>query len=292
MISPMIVKPEVRQLIDFPIDLGESPCWDDRMGDLWFVDILAPAAFCLRSNGRVDRFNMPATIGSLALCESGEVLVALQTGIYIMDPVTGKLRFLCDPDGGRSNSRLNDGKVGPDGCFWVGTRDEAVPQTANGRLYRVAPNGSCTVIAGGLLTSNGLSWSPDGRTMYHSDSSGLFAQVFDFDPQKGVVGDPRRLRDFPAEEGRPDGASVDTDGFYWIAGGMSGGINRLSPSGEVVEIYRLPVTWPTMPCFGGSDLSTLFVTTHGTNHTGRNESGTLLAFESGFRGMPGFRFGV
>ncbi|MEQ1408395.1 SMP-30/gluconolactonase/LRE family protein [Neorhizobium sp. Rsf11] len=287
-----IITPDVRRVIDFPLKVGESPTWDDRTGDLWLVDILAPAAICLRADGRVDRFDMPVKIGCLALCESGDIAVALETGVHIMNPKTGTMKLLCNPDGGRPDSRLNDGKVGPDGCFWVGTRDEAIPQTGNARLYRVMPDGTFAIITDGLLTSNGLAWSPDGRTMYHSDSSGLFAQVFDFDPEKGVTGPPRRLRDFTPEEGRPDGAAMDADGFYWIAGVLSGGVNRLSPDGEVIEIYKVPAKSPTMPCFGGPDLGTIYVTTLSNDNNGTFEQGTVFAFEAGIQGTPVHRFAI
>jgi sugar lactone lactonase YvrE len=289
---PRIMTPTTRKVIDFPLKVGESPTWDDRTGDLWLVDILAPAAICLRAGGDIDRFEMPDVIGCLALCENGSILVALRNGVHILDPSTGSLTLLCNPDGGRADSRLNDGKVGPDGHFWIGTRDETVPQEGNARLYRVAPDGSFTCMIDGLKTSNGLAWSPDGRTMYHSDSSQLFAQVFDFHPHTGAMGSARRLHDFTTVEGRPDGAAMDADGFYWIAGVLSGGVNRLSPDGDVVEIYRLPVTSPTMPCFGGADRRTVYVTSLSTDSSGQFEHGTLLAFEADVAGSPVTRFAL
>ncbi|MFB9949326.1 SMP-30/gluconolactonase/LRE family protein [Rhizobium puerariae] len=288
-----IIIPEVRRVIDFPLKVGESPTWDDRTGDLWLVDILAPAAIRLRADGRVDRFDMPVKIGCLALCESDDVAVALENGVHLMNPRTGALKLFCDPDDGRPDSRLNDGKVGPDGCFWIGTRDEAIPQTGNARLYRVMPDGSfATIIEGNMMTSNGLAWSPDGRTMYHSDSSGLFAQVFDFDPETGATGAPRRLHDFTPEEGRPDGAAMDADGFYWIAGQQGSRLNRLSPEGGVIEAYMMPAKGPSMPCFGGPDLGTIYVTTLSTDNNGVFEHGTVLAFETGIRGTPVHRFAI
>ncbi|WP_117189998.1 SMP-30/gluconolactonase/LRE family protein [Rhizobium terrae] len=288
-----IITPETRRVIDFPLKVGESPTWDDRTGDLWLVDILAPAAICLRAGGQVNRFEMPVKIGSLALCEGGDIAVALESGVHILNPKTGSMKLLCNPDNGRADSRLNDGKAGPDGCFWVGTRDEGVPQTGNARLYRVKPDGSFeTVLDGNLMTSNGLAWSPDGRTMYHSDSSGLYAQIFDFDPNQGVTSAPRRLHDFMPEEGRPDGAAVDAEGFYWSAGQQSGRLNRISPSGEVIEAYRMPAKGPSMPCFGGPDFSTIYVTTLSADNNGTFEHGTLYAFETGVRGLPEHRFAI
>jgi sugar lactone lactonase YvrE len=283
----------MRRLLDFPLKVGESPTWDDRTGSLWFVDILAPAAFRLGADGRIDRFPMPQDIGCLGLCESGQVVVGLRNGVHILDPASGALTLLCDPDGGRPDSRLNDGKVGPDGCFWVGTRDETVPQQGNGRLYRVKPDGTFTTVIDGLKTSNGLAWSPDGRLMYHSDSSQLFAQTFDFDRHAGIVSGPRRLHDFAPQEGRPDGAAMDADGLYWVAGVQSGGVNRLNPQGEVIEIYKVPVKAPTMPCFGGHDLSTIYLTTLSADNNGVAEHGTLFSFEvPGICGTPVGRFAL
>jgi len=287
---PRICHPTIRRVIDTPLRVGESPTWDARTGDLWFVDILAPAVLCLRHDGRVDRYDMPALIGSLALCDSGRILVALQTGVHLFDPQTQTLSLLCDPDGGRADSRLNDGKVGPDGHFWVGTRDEAVPQTGNGRLYRVSPDGTFTEVLRGLNTSNGLAWSADGRTMFHSDSSQQFLQSFDFDPATGDIGPARRLTNFTNAEGRPDGAATDLDGFYWSAGVIGGKLNRIAPDGTIVEVYQLPLSGPTMPCFGGPDLKTLFISTLYRAEDGTVEDGTIIAFDVDVAGVPVARF--
>ncbi|MDO1583557.1 SMP-30/gluconolactonase/LRE family protein [Rhizobium oryzicola] len=292
MVSTRIISPQVRRVIDVPLRVGESPTWDDRTGDLWFVDILAPAAFRLKADGSLRRYDMPAAIGCLALCESDDIAVCLQTGVHMMNRETGALTLFCNPDGGRANSRLNDGKVGPDGCLWVGTRDEEVPQTGNGRLYRVTPNGRFEIKIDGLKTSNGLAWSADGKTMYHSDSSQLFAQTFDFNATTGEISGQKLLRPFTNEVGRPDGAAMDQDGFYWIAGVLSGRVNRVSPTGDIVEAYQLPCKSATMPCFAGPDLKTLYVTTLFNDDPGKDEPGTIFAFEVDVAGVPVNRFAV
>ncbi|MCI9867456.1 SMP-30/gluconolactonase/LRE family protein [Rhizobium skierniewicense] len=288
---PRTIEPTFRQLIDVPLKVGESPVWDERTGDLWFVDIPTPAVFCLRRGGKLDRFEMPAPVGCLGLCESEMIVVGLQKGVHLLDPANGRLELLCDPDEGRPDSRLNDGKIGPDGHFWVGTRDEAVPPTANARLYRVAPNGDVQrKIDQNMFTSNGLAWSADGQRMYHSDSSGLLLQVFDFEPQTGEIGAPQRLHDFNDGEGRPDGGATDSEGFYWSAGVQAGKLNRFSPDGEIVEIYTFPFKGPTMPCFGGPDLKTLFVTSLTTENHGTSVAGTVIAFDAPAPGVPVHRF--
>lgn len=293
MSKPQIIEPQIRALIDIPLQVGESPTWDERTGDLWFVDVLAPAIFRLAANGKLDRYEMPAQIGCLGLCDRKPIVVALKTGIHLLDPQTGKLDILCDPDNGRADSRLNDGKVGPDGHFWVGTRDEAEVQTGNARLYRVSPNGDVECyIDGNLFTSNGLAWSPDGSRMYHSDSSGLLLQAFDFDVQTGKLGPAQRLHDFKPDEGRPDGAAMDSEGCYWSAGVRAGRLNRFTPDGELFEIYKMPFDGPTMPCFGGPDLKTLYVTSLVTDANGVARAGTLVAFDAPVTGAAVAKFPI
>jgi sugar lactone lactonase YvrE len=291
MTAPRIIRPQVRSVIQQPLTVGESPVWDDETGTLWLVDILAPTLVRLSASGQIDRFNMPAAIGSLGLCRDNRIVVGLQTGVHLFDPVSGKIEFLCDPVGRHINGRLNDGKVGPDGHFWVGSISEAKPQVNDAALFRVGADGSTRTVATGLTSSNGLAWSPDGQRMYHSDSRQCFLQAFDFDPLTGSLGEGCRLRSFTEDEGRPDGATADRDGFYWSAGVSAGRLNRISPEGEIVEIYILPVAAPTMPCFGGPDLSTLFVTSLSTDRSGRFEAGMVIAFDVDAEGMSPFRFG-
>jgi sugar lactone lactonase YvrE len=288
--GPRIIRPDARRMINMPLKVGESPTWDERTGDLWFVDIGAPAVFCLRADGRLNRFEMPAVVGCLGLCESSMIVLCLRTGVHLLDPATGAITLLCDPDDGRPDSRLNDGKIGPDGHLWVGTRDEAIPQTGNARLYRVAPDGSFSTIVDGLKASNGLAWSGDGRRMYHSDSNLHFLRAYDFDPATGALGPARHLVELGEARGRPDGAATDEQGFYWSAGVSAGRLNRISPEGDIVEIYEMPVAAPTMPCFGGPELRTIYVTSLSTSRTGRPEDGTLLAFDVDVAGVPIRRF--
>lgn len=291
MTAPRIIEPKVRSVLQQPLTVGESPVWDEETGALWLVDILAPALVRLSAEGTVDRFDLPSAIGCLGLCRDGRIIVGLQTGVHLFDPVSRHLELLCDPVGREMIGRLNDGKVGPDGHFWVGSISEAKPQVNDAALFRVGADGSTRTVATGLTSSNGLAWSPDGRLMYHSDSRQCFLQAFDFDPETGELGEGRRLRSFTEEQGRPDGATTDRDGFYWSAGVSAGRLNRISRQGEIVEIYILPVAAPTMPCFGGPDFSTLYVTSLSTDRTGRFEAGTVIAFDVDAEGLPPFRFG-
>jgi sugar lactone lactonase YvrE len=279
-------------LIDFNLEIGESPVWDERRGVLWFVDILSPAVLCLEPTTRkVSTYAMPAVVGSISLAFDARLVVALSTGVHLFDPGTGKLEFLVHPEPDRVMNRLNDGKVGPDGCFWIGSMHDSVPRAPSGALYRITPSGESLRVLDGIKVSNGLAWSPDGSTMYHADSRGSYINAFDFDVATGNLSNSRALLTLTEQQGLPDGAAVDNKGFYWSAGVTAGKLNKISPQGVLVESIELPVAAPTMPCFGGFDGRTIFVTSLASDRSGRHEQGTLISFESDVVGAPVGRFG-
>jgi sugar lactone lactonase YvrE len=289
-----IVHPEVRQLIEVPLGVGECPTWDKRRGRLLFEDILAPALYAYDpETGGLTRWAMPAPIGSFGLCPDGRVLVALKTGLHFFDPESERLEFFVHPEPDRPGNRLNDGKVGPDGRFWVGSMDDSGAPNLQpvAALHRIDPDGTCTKMVEGLTVSNGLAWSPDGATLYHSDSRQRFLAAYDYDLATGRITHRRVLRTFENEDGRPDGAAMDAEGYYWSAGVSAGCLNRIAPDGTIERKLILPVPAPTMPCFGGPDLGTLYVTSLTTDRTGAKVAGTLVSLEVGVAGAPIPRFG-
>lgn len=286
------MRPFDTQTLLSPLALGEGPVWDDQLGVLWLVDITEKMVLRLDAFSRtVGRFGMPAEVASLGLATEGHLILALRTGVHLFHPASGKLEFLVNPEPIPTTNRLNDGKVGPDGNFWVGSLDDRSPREPVAALYRITPGGEATRIVDGLYCSNGLAWSPDGRIMYHADTLGPFVQVFDFEPGTGQASNPRRLVTLDREQGLPDGAAVDVEGYYWSAGITAGVINRISPEGTIVERIPLPVTAPTMPCFGGPDMRTVFVTALATDRTGVYEPGSVISFRADVPGLPACRFG-
>jgi sugar lactone lactonase YvrE len=127
--------------------------------------------------------------------------------------------------------------------------DERPQREKRGALYRVTPTGGIERKAEGYAVSNGLAWSPDGRTMYHSDSTAGTIEAWDFDANTGVMSHHRIIATLTSQDGRPDGAAVDINGDYWSAGPSAGCINRFSPQGRLMEKIAFPVPGPTMPCF-------------------------------------------
>jgi sugar lactone lactonase YvrE len=284
----------LRRCLDFELGLGEGPVWDARSGALLFVDIPAPALFRYHPDtSAVERWEMPEVIGSFGLCPDGRVVLGLRSGVFLYDLATRKLDLLARPEPNRPGNRLNDGKVGPDGAFWVGSMDDAAEKGPNAALHRITADGQVTTVAEGLTISNGLAWSPDGRTMFHSDSRQTIIWTWDFDPATGEATNRREIRRLTSPEGRPDGAAADAEGCYWSAGVSAGCLNRFAPDGTLLRRIDLPILAPTMPCFGGPDLRTVYLTSLSMERDGRSEKGGLYVFETdlGVAGAPVARFG-
>lgn len=246
---------------DLRAQVGESPVWDAARGVLWMVDILAPCVIRFDpTTGVTRRIPMPEPCGSLAVCRSGALLVAQRTSLVRLEPDSGAITpFATMPDEPAHN-RLNDGKVGPDGCFWIGSMDDRPEKQATGILWRVTPDGNAQRRRDGLVVSNGLAWSPDGRSIWHSDSRRAVLDRADFDPATGDTGPWQRVLHLDDAIGRPDGAACDAQGNYWSAGVSAGCINVIAPDGAILRKIPFPVPAPTMPCFAGPELATLFVT--------------------------------
>ncbi|MDI6029054.1 SMP-30/gluconolactonase/LRE family protein [Corticibacterium sp. UT-5YL-CI-8] len=277
--------------ISFELVIGESPVWDEDRQALWFVDILAPAIYMLDpQSGMVKTHPMPASVGSVGLADKGRLIVALRSGVHLYDPQSRTLQFLVHPEPDVTVNRLNDGKVGPDGCFWVGSMHDSMPRAPTGSLYRITPDGQCARMLDGIHVSNGLAWSPDGATMYHADSRGS-VRAFDFDARSGQLSRQRVLVTLSEPQGLADGAAVDVEGFYWSAGVTAGCIHQIAPDGSVVASIAVPCHAPTMPCFGGRDLRTLFVTSLSTRRSGKPDPGTLISCDMDVAGVPVGKFG-
>jgi sugar lactone lactonase YvrE len=230
--------------------VAESPVWDTATRRLFFCEINGRKINALGvDDGARATWDLPEVVGSFGLCRSGRLVVALRHRVVLFDPRTRQVTDLTEAVAEPPTNRLNDGKVGPDGAFWVGSMDENSPRQPTGALYRVTADGRIEKRGDGYAVSNGLAWSPDGRVMYHSDSTAGIIEAWDFDPATGDMGNHRIVGKLTNEDGRPDGAATDADGNYWSAGPSAGCINCFSPSGQLLQKLQFPVPGPTMPCF-------------------------------------------
>lgn len=237
---------------DSRCSVAESPVWDAAARRVLFCDINGKRINALSiDSGERETWDFPEVVGSFGLCRSGRLVVAQRHHVVVFDPKTGVLTGLTAKVDEPPTNRLNDGKVGPDGAFWVGSMDENSPRQKVAALYRVTADGEITKQQDGIAVSNGLAWSPDDRTMYHSDSTAGVIEAWDFDPVTGSRTGHRVLATLTTEDGRPDGAATDAAGNYWSAGPSAGCLNCFSPSGELLRKWAFPVPGPTMPCFAG-----------------------------------------
>lgn len=271
--------------------VGESPVWDEATGRLWWVDIRAPALQRTDpTSGATESWPLPEPVGSLGLCRSGAVLLALKSGIHRFDPRGRSLDPVAAPEPGLPGNRLNDGKVSPEGRFLVGSMDDRPDKAATASLWRLDPGArDCVRLYDGLIVSNGLAWSPDGRTLWHSDSRAGVIWIWRYDPETGAIAGRWEVARPTEVVGRLDGAAVDAEGGYWSSGVSAGRLNRWLPDGRLDRVVELPVRAPTMPCFGGEGLRTLFVTSLRPAGAGRLD-GRLLALDVGVAGTPVGRF--
>jgi len=252
-----------------PSRLGESPLWHPDEQVLYWCDI--PGRRLNRWNptsATHARWDLPCEPGCCAPLLGGGLLLAMRDGLWHFDPASGERDLIAEPPYDPATQRFNDGKADPQGRFWAGTIHEPKDRPA-AALYRL-DRGELTKVAGDITTSNGLAWSPDGRTMYWADTPTHAVRALDFDPADGSLSRSRVFASFaprrPGEPlaaygGRPDGAAVDSEGAYWVAMYEGQRLLRLSPQGELLQTLPLPVRCPTMPCFGGPDGRTLYLTT-------------------------------
>jgi sugar lactone lactonase YvrE len=249
--------------------LGECPVWDRATQTLYWTDIPGKALKSWHSQSRLHRaWPMPDEVGSFALRQQGGAVLAMRSGFALFDFTTRELTPLPSPPYDQTRMRFNDGRCGPDGRFYVGTMYE--PRgSPEGRLYRLDTDLTWTELPDtSAVVSNGLAFSRDGEIMYHSDSARSIVEMHDFDAASGNIGPRRTFVTVPHPEdaggvnlGRPDGAAIDEQGYYWSAMYEGERIVRYAPDGSIDREIPFPVRCPTMICFGGENLDTLFVTT-------------------------------
>lgn len=254
---------EIAKIPAPPAVLGECPLWSMAEQSLYWVDI--ESRFVHRyepATGSLDSRRTPGRPGSIALTsESGRLLVAMEHQICWLMWATGELTTWIDLDAPGTGNRLNDGRCDPAGRFVVGSMFADIGQSQKtGTLYQVASSGDSNILRTGIGISNGLAFDAERHRMYFADSPTATVLVFDYDPESGRCGNPREFFDYNKIPGWPDGACVDADGCYWSASVFGWAIVRITPDGRLDRRIELPIERPTMPCFGGSNLSTLYVT--------------------------------
>ncbi|MBM3596718.1 MAG: SMP-30/gluconolactonase/LRE family protein [Alphaproteobacteria bacterium] len=243
--------------------LGEGPLWHPREKRLYWVDIKQPAVHAINpATGARRSWPMPEDIGCIVPRRGGGFIAGLKTGFARIDLDRGSIERIGNPEPDQPGNRFNDGKCDGAGRFWAGTMDDQVKRPT-GWLYCLDTQGKWTRRDGPYPCTNGPAFSPDDRTLYHTDTMGRTVYAFDL----GADGTPSRKRAFVrfAEvDGYPDGMTVDSGGCVWVAHWGGWRVTRFRPDGTAERTIRLPVAQVTSCAFGEEDLRTLYITTAST----------------------------
>lgn len=293
-VKPRPLGPEradVRCAIPASAFLGEGPHWSAADDRLYFVDILAPAVYTGDTvKGTYKTLPVPELIGFVIPREQGGFVAGMHGDIRSLDLATGETTVLARPEVDRPGNRFNDGKCDRKGRLWAGTL--AIDTSADkGRLWRIDPDGRVQEMERGMHVSNGLGWSPDDRTFYFTDTARQTIYAYDFDLESGAIANRREFVTVPEAEGKPDGLTVDAEGFVWCAHWDGWCVTRYDPEGKVERVVNLPVPRPTSCVFGGPNMQTLFVTSARIRLSAAQLadaplSGSVFAVDTGIKGLP------
>jgi sugar lactone lactonase YvrE len=248
--------------------VGESPLWNPHESAIYWVDIGGFTIHRLHpASGAHREWRMASEPSTLALHAQGGLVVALRTGFIHFDPATGACNEIAAAPYDMGTTRFNDGHVDPAGRFWVGTIYEPRGKEL-AEMYCLEHGVVHRKWSGGMTVSNGLGFSPDGKHMYHADTTTHRVDLYDFDVETGTASNAQRFQQFTLDKannysGRPDGAAVDSHGNYWCAMIDGACLLQFSAAGALLRKVDLPVNCPTMMAFGGDDLRTLFITSLG-----------------------------
>ena len=284
-------RPEL--VLDARAELGEGPVWHAATGTLYWVDLFAGSVHHYQpATGLAGRVDAGEFVGCVVPRERGGLLAATASGIYHLDPISGIKTRVSDIEADRPETHFNDGKVDPAGRFWFGSI--AIDRTTDtrGDLYSLEPDLTVTRRLSGIDNTNGMDWSPDGRTMYYIDSLTRQVTAFDYDPASGDLANPRPAVTLPEDSGVPDGMTVALDGTLWVAHWGGARVTRWHPlTGTLIQTIPVPANLTTSCAFGGPRLDQLYITTARYQESGpalaaQPHAGGVFRIRTDTRGRP------
>ena len=287
---------EAKLLIDSQCTLAEGPVWDESRQQLLWVDILQKTVHCYDAGSAQRQVTeYPETVGTVALTDNGNWLVALKQQVLLCPPFSSVGKILFSANERHPANRFNDGKCTPDGAFLVGTMDmdEKAP---NGKLYWLDARRNAKTVLPAVTISNGMAWDLPRKRLYYIDTPTQQVQVASYDPVSGEMGAFLPFLNVPSELGFPDGMTIDEAGNLYIA--MWSGARVAVFSGDSgTYLYSIKVAAPntTCPVFGGENMNELFIS---TARVGLNDSqlqkypasGGIFRVKLAAKGLPTYRF--
>lgn len=275
--------------------LGEGCIWDTESSSLIWVDIMdCKINQFLPNNRQNNEYLFDYHVGTVALTAHGKWMFTQENRIMIFDPITISITCHTSVVFDSDKIRFNDGKCNPGGFFWVGTMDYEFKEGA-ACLYEFNEMGKNKIILDNLTISNGMAWDIERGKYYFIDSLTYSVFEFSLDPVTFSISNKRIIYNFSITDGLPDGMTIDTDGYLWIALYGGGKIVRLNPfASEICAIVQIPAPFVTSCVFGGSNLDELFITTATISLKQEQRekyplSGSLFSAKVPFYGRPSFK---
>jgi sugar lactone lactonase YvrE len=294
-------------LLDCQAELGEGPAWDTTRQRLSWVDIYAGRVhFFHPATGQDEFIEVGEPLGCAAPTKDGNLILGLKSGLATLrlnaqgsafDFSTVQLNFVARPESHLPGNRFNDGKCDPAGRFLAGSMDNAETDPSGG-LYSLSPDGTLKTLLTGLTISNGLTWSPDYKTLYHIDTPTHQVRAYDYDLQTGEIANPRVAITVPKALGWPDGMTSDTNGNLWVALWGGAALTVWNPAnGALIEKIAIPAKNVSACAFGGSEQNELYVTSarkglDSATLTAYPATGGLFRIETNVTGLPTFVYGA
>ncbi len=277
---------EIESVGNYRARWGEGPLWWSE--SLYFVDIEEHKVLRYHPcSGEEQIWDVGERVGTVVPRRGGGLAIAGDRGFAFLDPGSGEITRLGDPEAGKPDNRFNDGKCSPDGRFFAGTIS-LVKNEGDAALYRLDADQSITKVYDGVTNSNGIVWTEDGRTLYYIDTPRRAVLAFDYDSDTGTLTNERVAFSTSGDsDGVPDGMAIDTEGHLWIAFCHGGCVVCFDQAGREMRRLDFPCREVTAPAFGGEGLRDLYVTSGIPKDEIEKEAGRLFVVRNlGATGLP------
>ena len=255
-------------VVDSRCALGESVLWCERREALFWTDIDGSRLWMHRPDqDATQSWALPDRLGSLALCQTGRLLLGLAKGLYLANPDDAQdgalaLEKLVDVEAGNAETRINDGRSDRNGNFVFGTKSERADGAPIGAFYQYSgQHGLRRLDLPAAAIPNSISFSADGRTMYYCDSVAPQILCCDYDAHAAGVSGSRVFAEMDSTDASPDGSLIDADGCLWNAQWGAGRVVRYRSDGQVDRVVLLPVKNPSCVTIGGAAYDRLYIST-------------------------------
>ena len=283
---------EPERIADYECEVGEGPLWHPLERRLYWADIPAGRLFWYDpATGRHDMFYDGHVVGGFTVQADGSLLLFMERGrVAVLRD--GTLTNVIEEIAGEEELRFNDVIADPEGRVFCGTipLDETKEGSMFGRLFRLDTDGTVTKVQDDIGISNGMGFTPDRRRMYFTDTLQSGIDIFDYDETTGGISNRREFVRSPADEGSPDGMTVDAEGNVWSARWGGSMVVGYTAQGEEIRRVKFPTGAVSSVIFGGEDYTDMYVTTadgHDRANAGPN-AGAVFRTNIGVKGVPEF----